>query len=195
MNLGEIADIRSGLVLSRKQARADSPQAIRYHQLSLRAVKAEGEIAPAELEPYFAKEPLSMDYLTQPNDIVVRLTAPYTAVLIDDTTRNLVITSNFVVIRIRGTELVPGYLYWYLNTPKAKRQIYQNTTKSMISSVNARYFCRLELQLPSPEIQRQMESLRLLAQQELRLLRKLEVEKRSCYEAMLEQMNHAQRKG
>ena len=186
MNLGEIADIRSGLVLSRKQARADSPQAIRYHQLSLRAVKAEGEIA---------KEPLSMDYLTQPNDIVVRLTAPYTAVLIDDTTRNLVITSNFVVIRIRGTELVPGYLYWYLNTPKAKRQIYQNTTKSMISSVNARYFCRLELQLPSPEIQRQMEVLRLLAQQELRLLRKLEVEKRSCYEAMLEQMNHAQRKG
>ena len=119
MNLGEIADIRSGLVLSRKQARADSPQAIRYHQLSLRAVKAEGEIDPAELEPYFAKEPLSMDYLTQPNDIVVRLTAPYTAVLIDDTTRNLVITSNFVVIRIRGTELVPGYLYWYLNTPKA----------------------------------------------------------------------------
>ena len=171
MNLGEIADIRSGLVLSRKQARADSPQAIRYHQLSLRAVKAEGEIDPAELEPYFAKEPLSMDYLTQPNDIVVRLTAPYTAVLIDDTTRNLV------------------------NTPKAKRQIYQNTTKSMISSVNARYFCRLELQLPSPEIQRQMEELRLLAQQELRLLRKLEVEKRSCYEAMLEQMNHAQRKG
>lgn len=125
MNLGEIADIRSGLVLSRKQARADSPQAIRYHQLSLRAVKAEGEIDPAELEPYFAKEPLSMDYLTQPNDIVVRLTAPYTAVLIDDTTRNLVITSNFVVIRIRGTELMPGYLYWYLNTPKAKRQIYQ----------------------------------------------------------------------
>ena len=120
MNLGEIADIRSGLVLSRKQARADSPQAIRYHQLSLRAVKTEGEIDPAELEPYFAKEPLSMDYLTQPNDIVVRLTAPYTAVLIDDTTRNLVITSNFVVIRIRGTELVPGYLYWYLNTPKAK---------------------------------------------------------------------------
>ena len=94
MNLGEIADIRSGLVLSRKQARADSPQAIRYHQLSLRAVKAEGEIAPAELEPYFAKEPLSIDYLTQPNDIVVRLTAPYTAVLIDGTTRNLVITSN-----------------------------------------------------------------------------------------------------
>ena len=46
MNLGEIADIRSGLVLSRKQARADSPQAIRYHQLSLRAVKAEGEIDP-----------------------------------------------------------------------------------------------------------------------------------------------------
>ena len=122
MNLGEIADIRSGLVLSRKQARADSPQAIRYHQLSLRAVKAEGEIDPAELEPYFAKDPLSIDYLTQPNDIVVRLTAPYTAVLIDDTTRNLVITSNFVVIRIRGTELVPGYLYWYLNTPKAKRQ-------------------------------------------------------------------------
>ena len=111
MNLGEIADIRSGLVLSRKQASVDSPQAIRYHQLSLRAVKAEGEIDPAELEPYFAKEPLSMDYLTQPNDIVVRLTAPYTAVLIDDTTRNLVITSNFVVIRIRGTELVPGYLY------------------------------------------------------------------------------------
>ena len=120
MNLGEIADIRSGLVLSRKQARADSPQAIRYHQLSLRAVKAKGEIDPAELEPYFAKEPLSTDYLTQPNDIVVRLTAPYTAVLIDDTTRNLVITSNFVVIRIRGTELMPGYLYWYLNTPKAK---------------------------------------------------------------------------
>ena len=68
MNLGEIADIRSGLVLSRKQARADSPQAIRYHQLSLRAVKAEGEIDPAELEPYFAKEPDEKSWMVLSED-------------------------------------------------------------------------------------------------------------------------------
>ena len=116
MKIGALADVRSGLVLSRKQSK--EPTDYRYSLINLRCIQPEGIIDLNESDIYEAKEPLKEEYLSQRGDIVVRLTAPYTAVLIDDTTSGMVISSNFVVIRIEDKQLLPEYLFWLLNTQK-----------------------------------------------------------------------------
>ena len=81
MKLGTVATIRSGLVLSRKLSRELSP--FRYPLLNLRAIHPDGYILPGSLEVFYATEPLRQEYLTQQGDIIIRLSIPYTAILID----------------------------------------------------------------------------------------------------------------
>ena len=132
MKLQDLASVRSGLVLSRKQAK--EPSEYRYPLINLRCIQQEGTIQLKEADIYEAKEPLKEEYLSQSGDIIVRLTAPYTAVLIDETTSGMVVSSNFVVIRVEDKGLLPEYLFWLLNTEKIKRKIYENATSNMLGA-------------------------------------------------------------
>ena len=74
MKLRDLASVRSGLVLSRKQAK--EPSEYRYPLINLRCIQQEGTIQLNEADIYEAKEPLKEEYLSQSGDIIVRLTAP-----------------------------------------------------------------------------------------------------------------------
>ena len=99
MKLGELATVRSGLVLSRKQAREGKPVKRQYPLLSFRAIHPNGYIDMEQLDGFDAAEQLSPEYLTQIGDVIIRLTSPYTAVLIDEASAGMVVSSNFVIIR------------------------------------------------------------------------------------------------
>lgn len=193
MKLQDVASVRSGLVLSRKQAK--EPSAYRYPLINLRCIQQEGEIQLNEADIYEAKEPLKREYLSQSGDLVVRLTAPYTAVLIDDLTSGMVISSNFVVIRIEDKQLMPEYLFWLLNTPKVKRKIYENTTSNMLGAVKAKFFMDFELTLLPTEIQRKIAQLNLLAKKESQLLKELAEEKEKLYSCLMNQAYKRAKKG
>ena len=123
MKLGALATVRSGLVLSRKQAHKGTPVKMRYPLLSFRAVQPNGYIDMEQLDVFDAAEQLSPEYLTQVSDVIIRLTSPYTAVLIDEASAGTVISSNFVIIRANRSKLIPGYLVWLINTPKIRKTI------------------------------------------------------------------------
>ena len=141
------------------------------------------------------KEPLKEEYLSQSGDIIVRLTAPYTAVLIDETTSGMVVSSNFVVIRVEDKSLLPEYLFWLLNTEKIKRKIYENATSNMLGAVNARFLADFELALLSVEDQRKIAQFNLLAKRERQLLRMLADEKEKYYAGVLNQAYKRAKKG
>ena len=143
MKLGNIATVRSGLVLSRKQAR--EPSDIRYPLLNLRSINPGGYIEADQLDVFDAAEYLSPEDLSQVGDVIVRLTAPYTAILIDKVTAGMVISSNFVIIRADRRELLPEYLFWLINTPQIKRSIYENTSSNMLGAINDKYFSHFEV--------------------------------------------------
>lgn len=193
MKLQDLASVRSGLVLSRKQAK--EPSEYRYPLINLRCIQQEGTIQLKEADIYEAKEPLKEEYLSQSGDIIVRLTAPYTAVLIDETTSGMVVSSNFVVIRIEDKSLLPEYLFWLLNTEKIKRKIYENATSNMLSAVNARFLADFELVLLSVEDQRKISQFNLLAKRERQLLRMLAEEKEKYYAGVLNQAYKRAKKG
>lgn len=185
MKLQELASVRSGLVLSRKQSKGSTDY--RYPLINLRCVQQGGDIDLNEIDIYEAREPLKEEYLSQKGDIVVRLTAPYTAVLIDDTTLGMVISSNFVVVRIEDKRLLPEYLFWFLNTQKMKRKIYENATSNMLGAVKAKFLVNLELTILPLKEQQKIACLNLLAKKESQLLKELVAEKEKLYSALLDQ--------
>ena len=184
MKLGNIATVRSGLVLSRKQAR--EPSDIRYPLLNLRSINPRGYIEADQLDVFAAAEYLSPEYLSQIGDVIVRLTAPYTAILVDKVTAGMVISSNFVIIRADRRELLPEYLFWLINTPKIKRSIYENTSSNMLGAIKAKYFSDFEV--PSLPIakQQQIAVMNELALKETKLLRQLADEKERYYSLLID---------
>ena len=134
MKLQDLASVRSGLVLSRKQSK--EPVGYPYRSINLRAIQSDASINLSEVDVYQAKELLKSEYLSQKGDIIVRLTTPYTAVLIDETTAGMVISSNFVVIRIESQAILPEYLFWLLNTQSVKHDISENATSIMLWAIN-----------------------------------------------------------
>ncbi len=193
MKLGDAATVRSGLVLSRKQAR--EPSKMRYRALNLRSINPEGYIDTESLDVFEASEQLSPEYLSQSGDVIVRMSAPYTAVLIDDNTAGIVISSNFVVIRCNKMEILPEYLFWLINTPEAKKKVYENATSNMLATVKAKYFTDYEI-VPMPIAdQRQIAAMNTLAKKEARLLRQLVDEKEKFYEQAIQRAYQKLKRG
>lgn len=193
MKLGNIATVRSGLVLSRKHAR--NSLGIKYLLLNLRSINTAGYIDAEQLDVFEATENLSEDYLAQVGDVIVRLSVPYTAVLIDETTAGIVVSSNFVIIRADNRALLPEYLFWLLNTKKAKRSIYENSSSNMLGSINAKYFVDFDIpQLPIVK-QRIIAEMNELALKEILLLKHLSEEKQRYYSLIIENINKKMKRG
>lgn len=183
MKLGEIASVRSGLVLSRKLARENPVQ--RYRLLNLRSITPEGYIDINETDVFDAKETLPGEYLSQVGDIVIRLSAPYTAVLIDEESEGMVVSSNFVIVRTDPQVLLPEFLYWLLNTSEVKHRMFENSSSNMLGAVKPKFFADYEITpLPIPE-QQKIAAINALAKAESKLLRQLANAKEQYYESIL----------
>lgn len=193
MRLKQGATVRSGLVLARKLLKEKTEYS--YRSINLKSIDAKGYVKKETLDVVYAKEPLSEDYLTTIGDIIVRLSTPYTAVLIDEATENLVIPSNFVVIRTRSEVILPEYLVWLLNTEFIRKKVYENSTSNMLGSVTATYYQNLEIDLPSVSEQQKIADIYRLSMKEISLLYRLAREKEKYYEQILEQTNEQMMKG
>ena len=193
MKLQDLASVRSGLVLSRKQSK--EPVGYPYRSINLRAIQSDASINLSEVDVYQAKEPLKSEYLYQKGDIIVRLTTPYTAVLIDETTAGMVISSNFVVVRIESQAILPEYLFWLLNTQSVKHDIYENATSNMLGAVNAKFLAEIEVAVLPIKDQYKIAQIYLSSRHEIRLLKELADEKEKYYAKFLEQIYKKLKRG
>lgn len=193
MRLGNVASVRSGLVLSRKQAKEKA--GIIYPALNLRCINHRGAIDKDQMDVYEAFELLPAEYLTHPGDIIVRLTAPYTAVLIDEATAGSVISSSFAIIRANRRLLKPEYLFWLLNTASTKREIFDNATGSMISAIKPKFFSDYEIDLPSIAGQEKIAAINALAKKETQLLYQLAEAKKNYYDAIMDNIHNEIKRG
>lgn len=193
MKLGEIAIIRSGLVLSRKQAQEESE--FQYLALNLRSIHPDGYIVLHELDQYTAVEKLSADYITQNGDVVIRLSSPYTAVLIDEAYAGLVVSSNFVIIRANKHFILPEYLHWLLNTPKIKRQIRENADSNVLGSIKSKFYADIDIVPITVDEQRKIAEINVLAKKERQLLTRLTEEKELYYNTLIDQIQKNMRRG
>lgn len=186
MKLGSVAQVRSGLVLARKQARGRTEY--RYPLLNLKCIHPNGYIDTALCEMFDSVEYLNPEYLTHNGDVVIRLTVPYTAVLITDELEGYVIPSSFVVVRTDRSIVLPEYLIWLLNSQQVKQRIYESAVSNMLGAVKPRYFAEFEMEQISISHQQILADLNQLAKREAQLLAKLAAEKERYYDHILNQV-------
>jgi hypothetical protein len=195
MKLSELASVRTGLVLSRKQSNHVDNVAVQYEQLNLKCIIDSGDIDIELLDIFIAAERLKWDYLTHKGDVVVRLSSPYTAVLITEECEGLVVPSHFVTIRADGKHLSPEYLFWLLNTEKIKKNIMQNNSGSMLGTIKPSFFAELDIKLIPIEKQHLVANINLLAKKESKLLEMLKEQKGIYYRELTKTIQKQMGKG
>ena len=189
-----MATISTGLVTARKQDRMPGKDSLKYKMLNLKAVNDEGYIEDTLLEDFWAKERLKSGYLTQAGDIVVRLTTPSTAVLIDKEHTGFIIPSHFVVIRTDSRQILPEYLNWFLNEDRVRQELHQNLSSTMIGTVKPKVYACLEIDLIPLEEQKKIAELYRLSKKELRLLKQMRVQKELYYKEAICRIQEKMRK-
>lgn len=194
MRLDEVAVINTGLVTARKQAKGVSESIMQYRLLNLRAINNKGFIEDYLLDDFETLEEIKPTYITQIRDVIVRLTFPFTAVLIDEMHTGLIIPSHFVVIRTNTKIIIPEYLFWLLNTEKVRQQLQQNINSTTIGTVKPMSYASLYIEKITLEEQRKIADIYLLSKKELMLLDHLLRQKELYYKTAINKIQKEMRK-
>lgn len=128
MKLEEVADISSGAVVKRFEQpskllkESDQENEIEdYYYLKLNNV-SDNKVDLRFLEKFTAYREVDEKYLLKKGDIIMKLAPPYSAALADFDKKNLLVPSNFAIIRCKG-KFDPGYLSFILNGPIIRKQL------------------------------------------------------------------------
>lgn len=186
MTINDVAVVRTGLVTARKKKNESSLKTYEYQLLNLKCIANEGYIEKTYIEPYELSEELKEDYLTQMGDILVRLSAPYTVVIIDrlDLCR-IVVPSHFAIIRVDKRYAVPEYVFWSLRRDKNKIIMKQNSSGSTaFGTISSGLISSLPITLLPLQEQKMVGKLMILSEREQELMQKLSIEKKK-YNALL----------
>lgn len=108
MKLKEISSIRTGAVLSRLSGSGKEVRAI-----TLKALDADGHLDCNSFETVVVDVKAKDDYFAQAGDVLIRLTAPYTATVILEENVGAMVSSHYAIIRCRES-INPWYLFWWL---------------------------------------------------------------------------------
>lgn len=178
MRLDEAATVRTGAVMGRKKAEKGARSSFRYKMMNLRCIDANGYIDLSFAEDYYAKEALKPEYFSQNGDVLIRLSFPYTSVLIDDKTCGLVIPSHFAIIRADRKKVLPEYILWFLRRDSCYQQIVLNSSGSTaLGTISSGFISSLDIQVIPKDKQKAIGQLLLLANKEQELLYRLAKEK------------------
>ena len=167
MRIEDVAIVSSGLVVARKKAIHQSDIVKRYKQLNLRCFNKNGYIENGFLEILEAKEIIHESYLTKENDIVIRLTEPFTAVYITKKDVGYVVSSNFCIVRC-SNKCDSIFLSYYINSDNAKKKLLSNTQGSVMKNINISSI--EELEIPRIPIGKQKTLGKLLLSQTLKII-------------------------
>lgn len=188
MQLGEIAQIKTGLVLSRKKAEIEYEVKAIYKLLSLKNINDEGVIESDIFDNFSSNENLDEHYFTQEGDILIRLNHPYTAIYIDKPYSGLLVPSSFAIIQIDDRKVLPEYLAWYLNTDNVKNELERSQAGSRIPSTNQHTLKKIPIHLAPLTKQKTIIELFQLHQKEKMLYKKLLEEKELYFKGIVQQI-------
>lgn len=189
MKLIDCAEVKTGLVLARKSLKPSDSRpevdkdATLYPHLTLKSFSGKGVIEKEGLGELRATKKLDPRYLTQEGDIIMRMSVPYTAILIEKNDVGLVITSNFVRICPISKDISPDFLCWVLNSEETKKKIKIATSSIMLGSVSPQVLSNLEITLLPLDKQEKIGMLHRLFQREQQLLTLLQ-EKKEVYQTV-----------
>lgn len=124
--LGQAAEISSGLVINRYNIQkkvSNLKKHYLYHQITLKSVENKN-IDLTLLEEFQSERKIDERYLLREGDVIMKLTPPYNAALVDFQCENLVVPQYFAIIRPRNN-FDPQYITYILNSKNVQKQLHR----------------------------------------------------------------------
>ena len=177
MRIQDIATLKTGAVLSRLH-KAETGGNL-YRVLSLRNIDDDvGTIEARSCTPMRFTEEITDEFLTQKGDILLRLSAPYTVIYVeDDSDIGLLIPSHFAIIHAVGVDA--KYLYAMLDSDEIRKQLFiEGSVSTALATISIKSISECKIPRISVQKQELIGKYHLEAKKELRLLRRLWAEKR-----------------
>ena len=166
MKLKEISSIRTGAVLSRLSGSGKEVRAI-----TLKALDADGHLDCNSFETVVVDVKAKDDYFAQAGDVLIRLTAPYTATVISEENAGAVVSSHYAIIRCKES-INPWYLFWWL---KQNRDLFYKEASGsvLLGTISSNVIAEMSINLISLEQQKQIAELIQTSRRERELVIKL----------------------
>lgn len=184
MLLGDIADIKVGLVTTRKKVNLPEEVQATYKMFTIKNIDSHN----TEFEAFKSNEVLAPQYFTTVGDVLFRLNYPYSAVLIDETKVGLLIPSTFAVLRVQIESFLPAYIAWYMNTAFVKKELEKGQAGTRIPSTNKATLGAVWIEPLELEKQQNIVQLYNLHLKEKQLLMKLIEEKEKLFHVLTTKM-------
>ena len=182
MRLKDVSTIRTGLVTARKKATAVDSEIISYGVVTLKSFNPNGSLIVSNLDTFVSKEKIKETYLTQTNDVLIRLREPNIAVNINENNSGLVIPSFVASLRVDETKVDSRFLTYYLNSTTAKRALNSSITGTAINMIKTKELEDLEIKLPPLQDQKKIVEFLDLGVKEINLLEELKNQKEKYYQ-------------
>ncbi|MDE7280478.1 MAG: hypothetical protein K2N36_01895 [Ruminiclostridium sp.] len=197
MVLEDVAAIRTGVVATRKKVGEKEPMIYKYKLLNLKCASATGYLDLQYIEELSTTDPLKPEYFTQMGDILVRLSTPYTTIMITrEDWCGYLIPSHFAIIRVDKDKAAPEYVLWLLKRESTMHKILQNISGSGIfGTINSKFFNSLPIQDLPMQKQQIIGQMQILTEKEQELLYKLAAQKEIYKKALIEKIYDYAKKG
>ena len=188
INLSKIAEIKTGLVLSRKKAEAHSPSEHSYKIVSLKSFTEDAIYDDAFADEFISTEQINEEYKVSQGDILLRLREPNLAVYIDKEYSDLIFTSLMVRIRVKSAKFDPHFVAHYLNSSAVKRALAPDVSGTTIAMIGVASINNIKIPAINLQTQNKIVKYLDLARQESEILQNLVAQKQRYHKSIFENL-------
>ena len=188
VKLKDIVNIQMGLVLSRAGAKQlelikqnvmekiSTNETYQYKTVTLRSIDEQGNLDEDQCDDFISKDKLTDRYLTVKNDILIRLFSPLKTCLINDSQENIVVPSQFGIIRLNDNaknNILPEYLQLVMQNKDFINQVENLEEGFQLRSIKTSSIENVEICIPTLQKQNKLIEIAKLMKRKENLLSKL----------------------
>jgi len=188
IKLNDIAEIKTGLVLSRKKAEAHTPSEYSYKIVSLRSFAENTIYDNSFADEFISNEQISEEHKVSLGDILLRLREPNFAVYIDKDYDDLIYSSLMVRIRVKSDKFYPHFVAHYLNSSAVKRTLAPDVSGTTIAMIGVASLNNIKIPLVNLQTQNKIVKYLNLVRQESEILQNLAAQKQRYHKSIFENL-------
>ena len=188
IKIGDIFDIKTGLVLNRKKADKNVDEKFRYKVVSLKSFNENALFDDTFADEFISSEKISDEYKVRLGDVLLRLREPNFAVYIDKDYDDLIYSSLMVRIRVKSDKFDPRFVAYYLNSSAVRRALAPDVSGTTIAMIGVASINNLKIPLVNLQTQNKIVKYLNLARQESEILQNLAAQKQRYHKSIFENL-------
>ena len=188
IKLNDIAEIKSGLVLSRKKAEAHSPFEYSYKVVSLKSFNENALFDDTFTDEFISNEQINEEYKVSLCDILLRLREPNFAAYIYKEYDDLIYSSLMVRIRVKSDKFDPRFVAYYLNSSAVRRALAPDVSGTTIAMIGVASLNNIKIPAINLQTQNKIVKYLNLVRQESEILQNLATQKQKYHKSIFENL-------